>query len=821
MSKQAQLDTASSVTAAEVRANVDSDKARAIEAIKKAGHEIRNFQQFTFKTDITGRPDLNATYGRFKREQLRSLETVYRAPFYCRIDTTLTIDGDDESLQVLISKARETGGVVEGDGWKVVSWTSPLANLIEGKRPKQLVELKTRRAAVYYLIHETTKYEVLLPQFENGEFHLRSGDAAVANEADLDAWVEPSTSLEELPPKEYTAKASFGLSDIIVLRDEPQRAAMALPFADSVIIEGPPGSGKTSIGIMRIAGLYDRQWEELGLSRDKDRPFHDYSTMRVLVYNDEMVEYLKSLAQSIGVEHVQVNTTQDFFRRICQRTKLLTGTARKDKPSLAVMKGRREVLRAFFAGFKAHAARYWELHRDDLRAALFALGPDFLALANRLGDWITRIQQASVTDDRISGLIGIADAITQSADDIRAERSPTRRARSVAGDLVPKDERIKELSAEVLQKRLPDAKKLVEEAIRGACSRSDATKAMFGLAEYVELKEALTADGIASRVIDDADRLWRKQYIGALPAYSELDLAMLSWLGSKVLLSSNQTRRPWIGGQLDQVTHLVVDEVQDLSASHIAVLASQLASKGTLTLVGDIHQNLNPHAGLRRWEDIPLPGVRRTAFGVNHRQTRQLGAFLKALHSGLYGEACAWEPSSKSVGPIPRAGTARSWNVLTKAIADEARYWREKISGNTGATVAVLYDGRLKPGRLAWLHKKVAAALSDDGTPVEVAIPGAGGEPLRRTDRVVIASVRQTKGLEFDAVIFIEPKPRWSKPEAQIDVRVRNGFYVAASRARAGLSVCMSNLPTCLEGIVSEGLAQLVEWESKSSESSE
>ena len=262
----------------------------------------------------------------------------------------------------------------------------------------------------------------------------------------------------------------------------------------------------------------------------------------------------------------------------------------------------------------------------------------------------------------------------------------------------------------------------------------------------------------------------------------------------------------------------MVDEVQDLSPNHLAILSSQLAPNGTMTLVGDIHQNLNPHAGLRRWEDVPLAGVRRTAFGVNHRQTAQLGAFVGALHAGLYGEACVWEPSTKTVGALPRAGTARSWNALAQAVAEEARFWRETILGNSGATVAVLYDGRLKPSRLAWLHKKVAAALSDDGTPVEVAMPGSGGEPLRRTDRVVIASVRQTKGLEFDAVVFIEPRPRWSKPEEEIDVRVRNGFYVAASRARAGLSVCMSNLPACMENIIADRLCQSVTWDIEPSE---
>lgn len=323
---------------------------------------------------------------------------------------------------------------------------------------------------------------------------------------------------------------------------------------------------------------------------------------------------------------------------------------------------------------------------------------------------------------------------------------------------------------------------------------------------------ALRQSGVPSRTAEDGDRLWRRQYAGDLPAYSEFDLAMSAWLGSKLLLSARAARKPWIGGRLERLTHVVVDEAQDLPPSHLAVLASQLVPDGTMTLVGDIHQNLNPHAGLRRWEDAHLPERVMSAFGVNHRQTRQLGEFMQGLHSALFSEGCPWKPSDKTTGPRPRAGTARSWSELVRAVAAEVRYWREAISGQAEATVRILYDGRLQPKRLHWLQHQLATALSDELIPVEVAMPASGGEPLRRTDRVVIASVRQTKGLEFDAVVFVEPRPRWSKALEDIDLRIRNGFYVATSRARAGLSMCMSNLPACMDSLVQDGLCQIVNW---------
>ncbi len=798
------------VTAEEIRKNIDADKSRAKDIIKKAGDERRSGNRYEFVSDITGNPSAAGRHNAYVRDHLRGLEAVIRDPFYYRVNTELTMRGQTERMQLLLSKARDTGGVVEGDGWMLVSWTSPIANIIQGKRPGDIVDF-TRRGTTTYSIGESGKYETLFPEAKNASFILYSGEASVTTESALQEMVAESITPSALPSMPYSAKPSFGLNDIIVLVDEPQRAAMALPFGKSVIIQGPPGSGKTSIGIMRIAVLYDQQWEELGLERDRDRPFHAYDTMRVLVYNDEMVEYLRSLAQSIGVEHVRVETTKDFFRRICRQTRLLTGTERRDKPSLSILKGQREALHAYFAGFKHHVHQYWETHEAVLRQRLFKLGPDFVVLADRLGQWVQRVDQADVMQGRISGRIGLAEGLTQSIEEIRSGRSPTRRIASSACDKSSDSVAGIPLDLEKVKQRTKDAKKVVEQAIREACSRVGITQAMFDQSEYNELLAALRRSGVSERAIEDGDRLWRKQYDGELPAYSELDLAMTAWLGASLLLCPTGQNKTWIGAESERLTHIVVDEVQDLSSSHIAVLASQLdRNDGTMTLVGDIHQNLNPYAGLQSWDDIGLNDPARSVFDVNPRQTLQLGTFLSELHSSLFDEECPWKPSERTLGDIPRIGTARSWRDIADTVAREATRWRAGIQGESGATIAVLYDGRIQPKRLRWLQDELEVALSDQLIPVEVAMPREGGDVLRRTDRVVIASVKQAKGLEFDAVVFVEPRPHWSKPLDEVDLRIRNGLYVAASRTRAGLSICMRNLPVCIESLAAKGLCEII-----------
>jgi hypothetical protein len=353
------------------------------------------------------------------------------------------------------------------------------------------------------------------------------------------------------------------------------------------------------------------------------------------------------------------------------------------------------------------------------------------------------------------------------------------------------------------------ARKLVEAAVRAAFDRVRITRLMFGLPEYAALLDAARQDGLRPKAVDAGDRLWRAQYAKDKPSYSEFDLAVSAWLGSRVLLSSSDRETPWIGGKRERFTHIVVDEAQDLSPCHIVTIASQLAPKGTMTLVGDLHQNLNPLAGLRRWEDARVRDVAKSVFGINYRQTRELGEFLKDLHRGLFGEVPGWAASDKTTGALPRVGTIRSLKDLSRAVAAEARRWRDEIPN---ATVAVLYDGKMEPKRRQWLRRQLEEALSDTLTTVDAVSPASGESPLRRTDRVVIASVKQTKGLEFDAVVFIETKPRWSRPAIEVEVRARKGLYVAASRARAGLSLCMVNLPSCVEEVMENGRCERAEW---------
>jgi superfamily I DNA/RNA helicase len=124
--------------------------------------------------------------------------------------------------------------------------------------------------------------------------------------------------------------------------------------------------------------------------------------------------------------------------------------------------------------------------------------------------------------------------------------------------------------------------------------------------------------------------------------------------------------------------------------------------------------------------------------------------------------------------------------------------WAERVSPEKLADrlvdvvrqeVAGLTDGRL--GVLA-----PADLVADLDAAVTAAVPAAGSD---LTSPVVVLSVRQAKGLEFDSVLVVEPEAiRTASP------RGANDLYVALTRATQRLGVLYTgDLPTGLDQLAS------------------
>ncbi|MFF7748348.1 HelD family protein [Streptomyces sp. NPDC007971] len=199
--------------------------------------------------------------------------------------------------------------------------------------------------------------------------------------------------------------------------------------------------------------------------------------------------------------------------------------------------------------------------------------------------------------------------------------------------------------------------------------------------------------------------------------------------------------------------HIIVDEAQELSPMAWRLLMRRSPTR-SMTLVGDPAQTAEA-AGVGSWSKILQPYVEdrweHTRLGVNYRTPAEIMELAAAV---VRAENPAFEPPSsvRSTGVRP---WVRATDDLPGAVA-------EAVGELTPA------EGRLAVIAPRHLHRRLAARL--DGV-------RAGAEPdLSRS--VVLLDPRQSKGLEFDSVLVVEP-----------GLYGTSDLYVALTRATQRLGV--------------------------------
>ncbi len=238
-----------------------------------------------------------------------------------------------------------------------------------------------------------------------------------------------------------------------------------------------------------------------------------------------------------------------------------------------------------------------------------------------------------------------------------------------------------------------------------------------------------------------------------------------------------------VAGQSRTYGHVIVDEAQDLSPMQARMLARRCPS-GSMTLLGDLAQSIGVW-GHRDWSDVaawlPTPGGLRT---VELRLGYRSPAQVLELAGRLLPEAAPGIRPTDAVRPgrsSPRVVRVEGDRLIDAVVAETADL------AATWATVAVITPRALAGAVVAALRDRI------DGGPRTIGEAGVDG--LGRP--VTVVAAEGAKGLEFDAVLVVEPAGIVAeRTERPAGLRL---LYIALTRPTQHLSVvAAAALPAAL-----------------------
>ena len=231
-----------------------------------------------------------------------------------------------------------------------------------------------------------------------------------------------------------------------------------------------------------------------------------------------------------------------------------------------------------------------------------------------------------------------------------------------------------------------------------------------------------------------------------------------------------------ISGAKQTYGHIVVDEAQDLSPMELRMIARR-SRRGSITALGDLAQTTAP-AGQTDWadavQDLGTPEAQLDELTIGYRVPEPIMEFANRLLP--YTAPSVRPPTSvRRVGRAPTIVSADPAQLVT-ATAREV------------GSVAAIWPltGVVAPESMC---NEVGAALQEAAVTFVDGVRVAGlGE------HVTLLPPASTKGLEFDAVVVVEPRAIVAETDG--DLRL---LYVVLTRAVQHLSIVHSQpLPPVL-----------------------
>ncbi|MBO0856496.1 MAG: AAA family ATPase, partial [Nocardia sp.] len=577
------------------------------------------------------------------------------------------------------------------------------------------------------------------------------------------------------------------MTDIVETIQGEQDAIIRSEHRSVLVVQGGPGTGKTAVALHRAAYLlytYRKQLDKAGVL--------------IIGPNSTFLDYIGQVLPSLGETGVLLSTIGDLYPGV--------HATLEDSLRAGELKGSLEMIDVLKKAVRNHQQAPSSPIRIDFDGHELTLDRKTVTKARgrarssrRPHNLARPIFAAAVVDaltDQLAGIIGSDQFsgdgrnllsqtdLAEIAEEMRADPGiqaaiaglwPILTPQQVLAGLWAEPEQLARAATGLTDE---DRKELFRDT-----GDRDAPAFAPGDAPLLdELAELLGIDDAEER--ERSRRRWRAQLAEAQEALDIMtgsapqdleddldpeilmayDLIDAGQLAERQQVRNTQTTAERAAGDRNWTYgHVIIDEAQELSEMAWRMVMRRIPNRW-VTAVGDVAQTGDP-AGTSSWQRMLEPYVARrwklTELTVNYRTPAEIMAVAADVLAAIDPDARA-PRSVRESGSPPRALAVRG-EVLLDAVG-------ELVAGEAE-----------RPGITAVLapHALVGEFSSLAG------------------DSVRVLTVSEVKGLEFDAVVLVEP-------QGVLDESPRglNDLYVALTRATQRLTVVHTGpLPEVLRGL--------------------
>ncbi|MET0765783.1 MAG: AAA family ATPase [Blastococcus sp.] len=518
--------------------------------------------------------------------------------------------------------------------------------------------------------------------------------------------------------EEIERPRSGPMRDIVATIQPDQDDIVRAPLAESICVQGAPGTGKTAVGLHRAAYLLYTHGGQLARTG-----------VLVVGPNRAFLRYIEQVLPTLGEVDVEQTTVADLTARVPVRA--------VEPPEVAVLKGdarMAEVLRRALWGEIVKPA-------DSIQVPL--AGRRYRVPVERLKRYVDDVRRRGRADD-----------------DQQVLHYAAGRARLAM------------LLAEDARRQKEEAGGSPTDAETGRAARSAEVRAFCDAVWPAREAAAVLYDlwtdparlaRAARGILDETEQ--------ALLHRTDRSIRAAAWTAADAVLVDE------VAGLLERTTgygHVVVDEAQDLSPMQCRAVARRLAA-GSLTVLGDLAQATSPWAP-SDWQET-LAGLGRPATVVRpltrgYRVPGEVLDFANRLLPLIAPDL----PAAAAIRSEPGALRVRGVRAMAGPLADVVG----ELAASPGSIGVVCADA---------VVAEVAGLLTGAGVPA-VALVDDGDE----VPRLAVVPASLVKGLEFDAVIVVDPAAI-----VAAEPRGLHRLYVVLTRAVSSLVVLhRGDLPEAL-----------------------